>query len=39
VLDDDARLPVATATPITQDADLKAVLVTGIRVPAICPGQ
>jgi hypothetical protein len=37
VLDDDARLPVATATPITQDSDLKAVLVTGVRVPADLP--
>jgi hypothetical protein len=37
LLDDDARLPVATATPITQDADLKALLVTGLRVPADLP--
>jgi len=37
VLDDDARLPVATATPITQDSELKALLVTGVRVPAGLP--
>ena len=37
VLDDDARLPVATATPITQDAELKALLITGVRVPADLP--
>jgi hypothetical protein len=37
VLDDDARLPVATATPITQDAELKALLITGVRVPAELP--
>lgn len=37
VLDDDARLPVATATPITQDSELKALLVTGVRVPPGLP--
>jgi hypothetical protein len=33
-LDDDARLPVVTVTPIKRDADLKALLVTGLRMPA-----
>jgi hypothetical protein len=37
VLDDDASLPVVTATPITQDADLKALLVTGVRMPVDMP--
>jgi len=31
-LDDDARLPVVTVTPVKQDTGLKALLVTGMRV-------